>query len=45
MAENIPIDIIFEDEDIIVINKKFGIVTHPGPGNWSGTLGKCFIKL
>jgi len=44
MAENIPIDIIFEDEDIIIINKKFGIVTHPGAGNWSGTLANALLN-
>ena len=43
MAENIPIDVIFEDEDIIIINKKFGIVTHPGAGNWSGTLANALL--
>ncbi|MGN1095706.1 MAG: RluA family pseudouridine synthase [Eubacteriales bacterium] len=37
-AENIPIDIIYEDEDIIVINKARGMVVHPAAGNYSGTL-------
>lgn len=37
-AENIPIDIIYEDEDIVVINKPRGMVVHPAVGNWSGTL-------
>ena len=37
-AENIPIDIIFEDEHILVINKPSGLTVHPGNGNWSGTL-------
>jgi 23S rRNA pseudouridine1911/1915/1917 synthase len=36
--ENIALDIIFEDDDIIVINKQPGLVVHPAPGNWSGTL-------
>ncbi len=36
--ENIPIDIIFEDEEIIVINKPAGLVMHPGAGNWCGTV-------
>lgn len=37
-AENIPIDIVYEDDDIIVVNKKSGMVVHPGNGNSSGTL-------
>ena len=37
-AENIPIDIIYEDEDIIVVNKHQGMVVHPAPGNYQGTL-------
>ena len=37
-AENIPIDIVYEDDDIIVVNKKSGMVVHPAPGNYSGTL-------
>ncbi|MBQ7224972.1 MAG: RluA family pseudouridine synthase [Clostridia bacterium] len=37
-AENIPLDIVFEDEDIAVINKPAGMVVHPAPGNESGTL-------
>ena len=37
-AENIPLDIIYSDKDIAVINKQFGMVVHPGAGNWSGTL-------
>lgn len=36
--ENIPLDIIFEDNDIIVINKPAGLVVHPAAGNWSGTM-------
>ncbi|HJM82897.1 MAG TPA: RluA family pseudouridine synthase [Nitrospinota bacterium] len=36
--ENIPLDIIFEDEQIIVVNKSAGMVTHPAAGNWNGTL-------
>ena len=37
-AENIPIDIVYEDEDIMVIDKKKGMVVHPAPGNYEGTL-------
>lgn len=36
--ENIPLDIVFEDRDIIVINKPRGMVVHPAAGNWTGTL-------
>ena len=41
--EEIDLNIIFEDEDIIVINKPFGLVTHPGAGNWSGTLANALL--
>ena len=37
-AENIPLDIVFEDAHIVVINKPAGMVVHPAAGNWSGTL-------
>ncbi|MDR3371819.1 MAG: RluA family pseudouridine synthase [Rhodoferax sp.] len=37
-AENLPLDIVFEDEYLLVINKPAGLVVHPAPGNWSGTL-------
>ena len=43
IAEKIPINIVYEDEDIIVINKQFGLVTHPGVGNWSGTLANALL--
>ncbi len=36
--ENIPLDIVFEDDTILVINKPAGLVVHPAAGNWSGTL-------
>jgi len=36
--ENIPVDIIFEDDNLIIINKAPGMVVHPGHGNYSGTL-------
>ncbi len=36
--ENIPLDVIFEDEDLLVINKPAGLVVHPGHGHFSGTL-------
>lgn len=36
--ENIPLNIVYEDADVIVINKQAGLVVHPGYGNYSGTL-------
>ena len=36
--ENIPLDIVFEDNDILVVNKPKGMVVHPAAGNYSGTL-------
>jgi pseudouridine synthase, RluA family len=38
VAENIPIDVIYEDDDILIINKPQGMVVHPAAGNYSGTL-------
>ena len=38
LPEAIPLDIIFEDETLLVINKPAGMVVHPAVGNWSGTL-------
>jgi len=37
-SENIPLDVVYEDQSIIVINKPPGLVVHPAAGNWSGTL-------
>jgi len=36
--ENIPLDVVYEDDDVIVINKPKGMVVHPAVGHWSGTL-------
>ncbi|MDR3286729.1 MAG: RluA family pseudouridine synthase [Prevotellaceae bacterium] len=38
IPENIPLDILYEDDDLLVINKPAGMVVHPGHGNYSGTL-------
>ena len=38
VPENIPLDIVYEDDDVIVVNKAAGMVVHPGVGNHSGTL-------
>ena len=43
VAEDLPIDIIYEDGDVIVVNKKAGMVVHPGHGNYSGTLVNSLI--
>jgi len=43
IAEKISLNVVYEDEDIIVINKKFGLVTHPGAGNWTGTLANALL--
>ena len=36
--EDIPLDVVYEDADIVVVNKPRGMVVHPAPGNWSGTM-------
>ena len=38
LPEDIPLDILYEDEDILVVNKPKGMVVHPAPGHYSGTL-------
>ncbi|WP_157207186.1 RluA family pseudouridine synthase [Mariniflexile maritimum] len=38
VGENIPLDIVYEDEELLVVNKPAGMVVHPGHGNYSGTL-------
>ncbi len=43
IAEDIDLDIIFEDDDLVVINKPAGMVVHPGHGNYSGTLINALI--
>ncbi|MDU4752074.1 MAG: RluA family pseudouridine synthase [Clostridium butyricum] len=42
-AKNIPIDIVYEDEDVIVVNKAQGMVVHPAPGNYNGTLVNALL--
>ena len=43
VAENIDLDIVYEDDDLVVINKPAGMVVHPGHGNYSGTLINALI--
>ena len=38
VAEDIPLDIVYEDDYVLVVNKPAGLVVHPGHGNWTGTL-------
>lgn len=42
-AEDIPLDIVYEDADLLVINKQAGLVVHPGAGNHSGTLVNALL--
>lgn len=42
-GEDIPLDILFEDDELIVVNKPVGLVVHPGAGNWTGTLVNALI--
>ena len=42
-AENIPLDILYEDDDLIVVNKPKGMVVHPAPGHYSGTLVNALL--
>lgn len=41
--EPIPLDILYEDDDIIVVNKPPGLVVHPAPGNWTGTFVNALL--
>ncbi len=42
-AENIPLDIVFEDDHILIVNKKAGMCVHPAPGNWTGTFVNALL--
>ena len=42
-AEEIPLDIVYEDADLLVVNKPQGMVVHPAPGNYSGTLVNALL--
>lgn len=43
LPEKIPLNILYEDKDVTVVNKKQGMVTHPGAGNWQGTLVNALL--
>lgn len=43
IAENIPLDIVYEDNDLLIVNKPKGMVVHPAPGNYSGTLVNALL--
>jgi 23S rRNA pseudouridine1911/1915/1917 synthase len=41
--ENIPLEILYEDEDVLVVNKRQGMVVHPAPGAWTGTMVNALL--
>jgi len=41
--ENIPLDILYEDDDVLVVNKRQGMVVHPAPGAWTGTMVNALL--
>jgi 23S rRNA pseudouridine1911/1915/1917 synthase len=43
-AEDIPLDIVYEDESILIVNKPAGLVVHPAVGNWTGTLVNALLN-
>jgi 23S rRNA pseudouridine1911/1915/1917 synthase len=43
-AEDIPLDIVYEDEAVLIINKPAGLVVHPAAGNWHGTLVNALLN-
>jgi 23S rRNA pseudouridine1911/1915/1917 synthase len=45
IPEKIPLDIVYDDKDIIVVNKPSGMVVHPAAGNWSGTLVNALLGI
>lgn len=42
-TENIPIDIVYEDDDVLIVNKPQNMVVHPAPGNYTGTLVNAIL--
>ncbi len=45
LPESIPLDVVYEDQQILVLNKPAGLVVHPGAGNWSGTMMNGLLAL
>ncbi|BAH38445.1 MAG TPA: RluA family pseudouridine synthase [Gemmatimonas aurantiaca] len=43
VAEQIPLDVVYEDEHLLVVDKAAGMVVHPAPGNWTGTLVNALL--
>jgi 23S rRNA pseudouridine1911/1915/1917 synthase len=43
IPQDIPLNIFYEDEDILIVNKEAGMVVHPGYGNWDGTLVNALL--
>jgi 23S rRNA pseudouridine1911/1915/1917 synthase len=43
VGEQIPLDVVFEDDHLLVVNKAAGMVVHPAPGNWTGTLVNALV--
>jgi 23S rRNA pseudouridine1911/1915/1917 synthase len=43
VAEDLPLDVVYEDEDVMVVNKARGMVVHPAAGHWSGTLVNALL--
>lgn len=43
-AEDIPLDIVYEDESLLIVNKPAGLVVHPAAGNWHGTLLNALLN-
>ncbi|BAF61437.1 23S rRNA pseudouridine(1911/1915/1917) synthase RluD [Candidatus Vesicomyidisocius calyptogenae] len=43
LAEDAAIDVVYEDSEIIIVNKPVGLVTHPGASNWTGTLANALL--
>lgn len=44
VGEDIPLDIVYEDNDLLIVNKVSGMVVHPAPGNYTGTLVNALIR-
>src|SRR6266566_6419223 len=43
LGEDIPLNVTYEDDDVLVVDKPAGMVVHPAPGNWSGTLVNALL--